>query len=322
FLAGCDAMARGAALGGFAEAAQRGGAARDWQAVCAAAHAVPPGDEAAARHFFETAFQPYGISADGSAAGLFTGYYEPEVAGARQPGGIYRYPIYRRPPGLPAGPGHRPYFTRAQIDAGALRGRHLELFWLADPIDAFFLHIQGAARIRLPDGQVVRVSYDGQNGRTYVPIGRVLVDRGQMTLDQVSMQSIRAWLVAHPSEAQGLMEQNPSYVFFRELRGVPADEGPPSALGAPLSPRRSLAVDKSFVPLGAPVWVDTTDPTGAPLRRLAVAQDLGGAIRGPVRADIFFGWGPAAEEAAGRMHQQGHDFVLLPRRPGDALAAR
>ena len=181
--------------------------------------------------------------------------------------------------------------------------------------------MQGAGRVRLPDGSIVRVTYDGQNGRTYVPIGRVLVDRGEMTLDQVSMQSIRAWLVAHPSEAAGVMDANPSYVFFREVPDAPPDQGPPSTLGVPLSPGRSIAVDKTFVPLGAPVWIDTRDPVdGAKLQRLMMAQDLGGAIRGPIRADIFFGWGKDAEERAGRMRQPGEEILLLPK-AGDRAAA-
>ncbi|WP_264712190.1 murein transglycosylase A [Limobrevibacterium gyesilva] len=315
FLASCDQMASAPAqqLGGQGEAAARGGTPAQWQASCAAARAVPPGDDAAARSFFEAAFQPFGLSSDGSAQGLFTGYYEPEVAGARAPGGIYRYPIYRRPADLPPGRA-TPYFSRADIEAGALNRKRLELLWLADPIDVFFLHIQGAGRIRLPNGQIVRVSYDGQNGQTYVPIGRVLVDRGEMTLDQVSMQTIRGWLVSHPEQAREVMNQNPSYVFFREVNGVSADVGPPGALGAPLAPGRSVAVDKGYIPLGAPLWIDTLDPLdGSKMRRVMVAQDLGGAIRGPVRADIFFGWGKEAEERAGRMRQQGIAFLFLPK---------
>jgi membrane-bound lytic murein transglycosylase A len=309
-----------AALGGQGEAAALGGIAARWQTVCAAARSVPTGDDPAARTFFEAWLRPYGVSADGKADGLFTGYYEPEVAGSRTRTGVYRWPLLRRPPDL----GTRPaYYTRAQIETGALKGRHLELLWLADPIDAFFLHVQGAGRVRLPDGEIVRVTYDGQNGRTYVPIGRVLVDRGEMTLDQVSMQSVRAWLVAHPDQAPAVMDANPSYVFFREVRDVRPDEGPPSTLGVPLTPGRSLAVDKDFIPLGAPVWIDTNDPvTGSKLQRLMMAQDLGGAIKGPVRADIFFGWGKDAEQRAGLMRQQGTEVVLLPRPDAGRTAAQ
>jgi membrane-bound lytic murein transglycosylase A len=322
FLASCDALRAqpNQPLGGQGEAAVRGGIAAEWQPACIAGRAVPPGDDVAARGFFEAWFQAYGVSTDGTAQGLFTGYFEPEVAGARTPGGIYRYPLLRRPSDLGS---RKPYFTRAEIEHGALRSRRLELLWLADPIDVFFLHVQGAGRVRLPDGHVVRVTYDGQNGQTYVPIGRVLVDRGEMTLDQVSMQSIRAWLVAHPQQAAAVMDANPSYVFFREVPDARPDQGPPSTLGAPLSPGRSIAVDKTFIPLGAPVWIDTTDPVdGAKIQRLMMAQDLGGAIRGPVRADIFFGWGKDAEEHAGRMREQGTEILLLPRQAADKTATR
>lgn len=309
FIAGCARMT-GRSLGGQGQAAALGGASRQWQAACAAAAQTPPSDTEA-RAFFEAMMQPYGVSSDGTAEGLFTGYYEPEAMGSRTPGGRFRTPIYRRPPGLVSG---KPFLARAEIARGALANKHLELLWLADPIDAFFLEIQGSGRVLLPDGSTVRLNYDGQNGRGYVPIGRVLVDRGEMTLPQVSMQSIRAWLETHPDQARNVMDQNPSYVFFRETNGVSADTGAPGALGVPLSPMRSIAVDKGFIPLGAPVWINTRDALdGSPFRHLMVAQDLGGAIRGPIRADIFFGWGKDATERAGRMRQQGTEIVLLPR---------
>jgi membrane-bound lytic murein transglycosylase A len=207
-----------------------------------------------------------------------------------------------------------PYWDRTAIESGALDRQRLGILWLADPVDAFILQVQGSGRVRLADGRVVRVSYAGQNGRPYVPIGRVLADRGEMKLDQVSMQSIRAWLAAHPAEAASVMNQNPSYVFFREIIDVSPQDGPPGSLGAPLTPGRSVAVDRNFIPLGAPVWVATTDPvTGSPLQRLMMAQDIGGAIKGPVRADLFWGWGQGAEDRAGKMRQPGTEFVLLPR---------
>ena len=309
FVAGCSKMS-GRALGGQGQMASLGGSARQWQSACAAANQTP-NDDIAARVFFEANLTPYGLSSDGSAEGLFTGYYEPEVAGSRTQTGPYRFPVYRRPPGLTTG---RPFLTRAEIDRGALANKRLELVWLADATDAFFLHIQGSGRVRLPDGQVMRLNYDAQNARAYVPLGRILVDRGEMTLPEVSMQSIRAWLEKHPGQARTVMDQNPSYVFFREIRGVSDDTGAPGALGVPLTPWRSIAVDKGFIPLGAPVWLDTRDAIdGSPFRRLMVAQDLGGAIRGPVRADIFFGWGADAEKRAGLMRQQGTEIVLLPR---------
>ncbi|MCC6718624.1 MAG: MltA domain-containing protein [Acetobacteraceae bacterium] len=280
--------------------------------LCTEARTLPPGDDAAARAFFERSFRPYLASTDGSAKGLVTGYYEPEFRAARRRGGIYQTPLLRRPPGQVQG---RVLPSRAQIERGALARRGLEMLWVADPVDAFFLHIQGSGRARLPNGEVIRLTYDGQNGQTYVPIGRVLVDRGEMALEDVSMQSIRAWLVAHPREAKGVMDQNPSYIFFREVRDAAPDAGPPGAMGVPLTPLRSVAVDRVHIPLGTPVWLDTNDaltPT-TPFRRLMMAQDVGGAIRGPLRADIFFGWGPDAEARAGKMRQPGSVYVLLPR---------
>ena len=207
-----------------------------------------------------------------------------------------------------------PYYDRTEIVDGALRGKRLELLWLANPVDAFFLQIQGSGRVRLPDNRVVRVTYAGQNGRPYVAIGKVLADQGAIPLPQVSMQSIRAWLESHPDQAASVMARNPSYVFFRELTGVRPEDGPLGALGAALTPMRSVAVDRSYVPLGAPLFIDTTDPIdGSPIQRMMVAQDTGGAIKGPVRADVFFGWTPDAENRAGRMRQLGHAFILLPK---------
>lgn len=332
FVAGCARMVD--TLGGSGEAATRGGTAASWAGACNAARAVPRGDDAAARAFFEAAFQPYAVSADGRDTGLFTGYYEPDVRGSRSPGAGYDVPLLGRPTDLVQVDlggfasdlkGRRiggrlvsgnmvPYYDRAEIVGGALRGKRLELIWLADPIDAFFLQIQGSGRVQLPDGRVARVTYAGQNGRPYVAIGKVLADQGAIPLEQVTMQSIRTWLQSHPAEAAGVMDRNPSYVFFRELTGTRPDEGPPGALGAALTPGRSVAVDRSYIPLGAPMFLDTTDPvSGVAIQRMMVAQDLGGAIKGPVRADIFFGWGREAEDKAGRMHSTGRQFLLLPK---------
>jgi membrane-bound lytic murein transglycosylase A len=306
FLAGCARMV-GQNLGGAGEAALRGGSSPSWRASCTAAATVPAGNDRAARAFFERYFQPWLASIDGSAQGKFTGYYEPELKGARQRGGIYQTPLLRRP-----GPGRS--LSRAQIVAGGLAHQRLELLYVSDPIDAFFLQIQGAGRVRMPDGRDIRVSYDGQNGQAYIPIGRILVDRREMKLEDVTLQSIRAWLIAHPKQAPALMNMNPSYVFFREIPGTAPEQGPPGALGAPLTPLRSIAVDKSFIPMGAPVWIETTDPvTAAPIRQIMMAQDVGGAIKGAIRADIFFGWGAAAEERAGRMNKPGAVYIFLPR---------
>jgi membrane-bound lytic murein transglycosylase A len=322
------ALARSCAARDASAAAPGTGAAglsdTAWDAPCGALDAAVLNDRDAARAFFERWFAPWRI--DGT--GLFTGYYEPEVRGALAPGGRYAVPLYRRPPEVvavdlgefrDAWRGERiagrvedgrlhPLPTRAEIDAGALAGRGLEIAWLDDAADAFFLQIQGSGRVRLPDGTLRRVGYDGGNGRPYTAIGRVLVERGAMPLEAVSMQSIRAWLAAHPDEADELMRRNASYVFFRWLDG----DGPLGTQRTVLVPGRSLAVDPRFVPLGVPVWIDV-DGDGGRLRRLTVAQDTGGAIRGAVRGDVFFGAGPDAAEAAGRLRAPGLAWLLLPK---------
>lgn len=330
------AMPPDRALGGAEAAAPRAGRVADWLPLCAEAARIQPGDHAATRAFFEARFQPWlaqnvsGTQPD--PFGLFTGYFEPEVPGSRRrrPDGV---PLLTRPPDLvqvelgdfaedlrgrrTAGRVEQgrllPYASRAEIERGALDGRRLELVWLDDPIDAFFLHIQGSGRVKLAEGGIARVGFAGQNGHPYVPIGRVLVARGAMTQDEVGMQSIRAWLAANPAEARAVMQQNPSYIFFREIRGLGPDEGPPGAFGAPLTAERSIAVDRSFIPLGIPVFIDVPHPlTQAPWRRVLMAQDIGGAIRGPVRGDVFWGTGAAAGEAAGRMRSRGAWWLLLP----------
>ncbi|MFQ5692870.1 MAG: murein transglycosylase A [Nitrospinota bacterium] len=316
----------------------------DWRAVCAAAakwaEAGPRGDEEA-RAFFERWFVPLRATNRGDPRGLFTGYYEPVLRGARTRGGRFTVPIYRRPPdlvtvdlglfrrelrgrriaGRVVGGELRPYDDRAAINAGTLEGRGLELVWVDDPVAAFFLHVQGSGRVILKDGEVLRLGYDAQNGHPYRAIGRDLIDRGVLSRASVSLQTIRAWMKEHPEEARKLMERNPSYVFFRRVEG----DGPVGAQGAVLTPLRSLAVDRRFIPLGVPLWVDTTAPAATPggaeepegsfrpLRRLFIAQDTGGAIRGPVRGDVFWGSGPEAEAAAGRMKQEGEYYLLLPR---------
>jgi membrane-bound lytic murein transglycosylase A len=323
-----------ASLGGGGTAAQLGGTAGQWRPLCAAVAALPPDDDAATRAMLEHTLQAYAISDSAQTQGLFTGYYEPQVDGATQRGGRYQTALLGRPHDLVQADlgafatdlkGRSivgrvtdgrlvPYYDRTQIERGALAAQHLAMLYLADPIDAFFLEIQGSGRVRLPNGQIVRVTYDGQNGRPYVPIGRLLIERGKLTRDEVSLQTIRAWLVAHPDQAPALMDANPSYVFFTLLPNTPPDQGPPGALGVALTPDRSLAVDRHFLPLGAPVFVATSNPLdAAPWRHLLLAQDVGGAIKGPVRGDIFFGWGAGAEAMAGRMKQPGTAYLLLPR---------
>ena len=317
------------------------GTVADWRPVCTAAAQLPPGDAPAARRFFETGFQPWRAADRDDPQGLFTGYYEPLLSGSRTRSGRFTVPLLRRPPDLvevdlgqfrPALRGQRiagrldagrlrPYASRAEIEGGALTARGLEMLWVDDAVDAFFLHIQGSGRVRLADGTILRVGYEAQNGHAYVPIGRVLAERGEIPRDAVSMPSIRAWLAAHPAQARQLMNENPSYVFFRELKG----EGPIGAQGVPLTPGRSLAVDPGFVPYGVPVWLDAEDPlsSSARVRRLMVAQDTGGAIRGPVRGDVFWGFGAEAAERAGRMKSRGGYWLLLPKgiRPPQARSA-
>lgn len=334
-LAGWQQDDAGAALAAFARSCAAlmkapsgstlgvGGAIESWQAACAA---LPAGaDAATARGYFEHWFQPWQAGNNGDSDGLFTGYYEPELKGAREKEKGFATPLMKRPPDLvmvdlgrfrPAWRGEHiagrvvngslsPYESRAQIERGALDRFHLPFLWVADPVDAFFLEIQGSGRIILPDGSMVRVGYDGQNGQPYVPVGRLLVERGDLPKDDVSLQTIRAWIEAHPKAGKALMDENPSYVFFREFSG----DGPLGSEGVVLTPRRSLAVDRRFVPLGVPVFLDA----GEGLRRLMVAQDTGGAIRGPVRGDVFWGDGAEAEARAGAMKARGRYYLLLPK---------
>ncbi|MBX6743146.1 MAG: MltA domain-containing protein [Acetobacteraceae bacterium] len=288
-----------------------------WEAACAEAAALAegmgqasgPAGQALVRDFLERRFQPFALG-----SGLLTGYYEPELRGAEYPVSPFLVPLYALPPPPPEG---QLLPDRAEIEAGALEGRGLEIAWVDDPIAAFFLHIQGSGRILLNDGRVLRLGFAGKNGHPYRSIGRVLVESGAIPLESISMQAIRDWLAAAgPGSAAALLRQNPSYVFFRPVEGLRPDQGPPGTLGVPLTPGRSLAVDPAFIPLGAPVFVATRDPLdGTPLRRLLLAQDTGSAIRGPARGDIFWGWGEAATARAGRMREMGEIFVLLPREP-------
>src|SRR5712671_7673338 len=279
----------------------------DWRALCWTAEALPARDDAAARRFFEAGFVPFAVADHGAREGLFTGYYEIELNGSRRKHGRYQTPIYRKLPDLGSGL----FPTRAEIEDGALAGRGLELLWVDDPIDAFFLQIQGSGRVRLSGGGTVRVGYDGQNGLPYVPVGRLLVERGVLPRAQVTMISIRDWMNEHPDAGAALRRENPSYVFFREQ----GDEGAVGAGGVVLTAERSLAVDRAYVALGLPIWIEADERFAAAegVRRLVVAQDTGGAIKGPVRGDLFWGFGPAAAWRAGMMKDRGTYYLLLPR---------
>ena len=302
-----------------------------WQAVCVDAKNLNGMDNAVVRAFLEQRFQPYEIfNPDNTLEGTITGYYEPLIKGDRLPIGKARFPIFATPEDLivvdlssvyPELKSMRlrgklqgnkvvPYATRGEIENGNFDGKPIA--WAEDAVELFFLQIQGSGRIELPDGSHLRVGYADQNGHPYKSIGKILVDRGELKLEEASMQSIKAWGVANPDKLSELLNSNPSYVFFRELpNGL---SGPLGALGVPLTAGRSIAIDPKFIPLGAPVFLSTTFPNSEkPLNRLMMAQDTGGAIRGAVRADLFWGFGNEAGELAGKMKQRGKMWVLLPR---------
>ena len=302
----------------------------DWRDACQALKQAPEGNDEALRALLSEHFRPFLVVAGDGNPGLFTGYYEAELRGAQFPGDAYRWPIYRKPSDMVTVDlgrfradleGERlvgrvekgrlvPYFTREEIDRGALAGQNLELLWVDDPADAFFLHVQGSGQVVLPDGRRVRVGFAGSNGLTFYAIGRAMIDEGIVSRKDASAQAILAWLRDNPEDGQAMMARNPRFIFFQEIEG----DGPVGAQGVALVPGRSLAVDPAFLPLGAPLWLDTTWPgTDKPLRRLVVAQDVGNAIKGPVRGDLFWGSGAPALEQAGRMKQKGRYFLLLPR---------
>ena len=275
----------------------------DWAPICRLA-ADAGATDASAKAFFELVFKPVQI---GTTPALFTGYYEPELHGSPARTPRFAYPIYARPPELQDG---QVFYDRAAIERGVLRGRGLELAWLEDPVEVFFLHIQGSGRIKMTDGRVMRVGYAGRNGHAYVSVGKEMVARGTMSADQVSAQGIRAFVRNNPSVGAALLNINPSFIFFRKIAGLPADKGPIGAMGKSITTLRSVAIDPDFTPLGAPVWIEKDGAN--PFRRLMVAQDTGGAIKGPQRADIFYGTGAQAGNDAGTIKDGGRLIVLLP----------
>ncbi|MFD1511598.1 murein transglycosylase A [Lacimonas salitolerans] len=279
----------------------------DWTSLCAVAENIEN-----PRAFFELFFRPVLIR-DGKDA-LFTGYFEPELDGALRPDARYRYPVYATPPEARGGS----FVSRREIEeGGVLRGRGLEIAWVDDPVELFFLQIQGSGRIRLPDGRMIRVGYGGKNGHEYRSVGQEMVRRGIYQTHQVSAQVIKNWVRRNPAQGQELLWHNPSFVFFREVSEVPADRGPLGAMNRSITTMRSVAVDPAFVPLGAPVWVEKEGQN--PIRRLMIAQDTGSAIKGAQRADIFFGTGDQAGRAAGRLRDPGRMLVLLPIQRAYAL---
>ena len=308
-------------------------------AACAAAAKLPGTvTKAAAKAFFEQNFTPNAVTHAGP-QGLLTGYYEPVLLGSRTPQGAFQTPIYKRPPDLvnlvdetqrgakssaltharKTDKGTEPYATRAQIEQGALKGKNLELIYFADSVDVFFMQIQGSGRVKLTDGSTIRIHYDGKNGHPYSSIGRYLIEKGLLAADKVSMGALKRWLKADPERGKQVMWQNASYVFFRELKG-PEAKGPLGAMNAQLTPGRSLAVDPGHHALGTPIYVTAADMThvvkAGAFNRLMVAQDVGSAIKGPERGDIYFGSGDTAGKLAGVTKHPGTFIVLLPNDPG------
>jgi membrane-bound lytic murein transglycosylase A len=302
----------------------------DWAATCQAARALQAAnggaDEARVRSFLRERLQPWRVeTAEGAAEGLITGYFEPLIEGSLKRSSRFSVPLHAPPADLAS---RRPWFSRAEIAQlpaaqAALRGR--EVAWVADPLDAFVLQVQGSGRLALaqPDGQrqVVRVAFAGHNDQPFRSPARWLVEQGAFTLEQASWPAIKDWARANPRRVPELLNVNPRYVFFRQEALSDATVGPLGAQGVPLTPGRSIAVDKDSVPYGTPVWIATTEPQPwsptapppRPLERLVVAQDTGGAIIGAVRADYFWGWSEGAEERAGRMKQPLRMWVLWPR---------
>jgi membrane-bound lytic murein transglycosylase A len=316
FLASCGALKNQAA----------------WQAVCGVATALGEPSRETLYRFFETNFTPYQVvNADGGDSGLVTGYYEPLLNGSRTRSARYHVPVYGVPDDLLVidlaevypelknmrlrgrvdGKRIVPYFNRAQIETGAAPVTGKEIVWVEDSVELFFMQIQGSGRVKLDNSGTIALGYAEQNGYPYRSIGRLLVDRGDLPLEKASMQGIKTWAKQNPDKLQDLLNYNASYVFFREM--PPNLPGPLGALGVPLTARRSIAVDARYIPLGAPVFLATTMPNSRqPLYRLMLAQDTGGAIRGAVRADFFWGFGDEATALAGRMRQSGKMWVLLP----------
>lgn len=309
--------------------------AEDWRPACDAAAALAEDVSADdTRQYFQSMFRPFAALGPDGDQGLFTGYFEIEIRGARSQQDGFGVPIYRLPDdhviadlGVfdPEMKGRElvgrvengrfvPYHTRGDIEGGALGDQNLEFLWIDDPVDVFMLHVQGSGRVVLPDGGVVRVGFAGHNGHDYASIGRALIERGEISKEKASWGGIRGWIDANPDKAAALFAENPRFIFFRFLDGIPPEAGPIGAQGVPLTPGRSLAVDRSFFPMGLPVWLDTNWPNdeSRPLRRLMVAQDAGGAIKGPVRGDFFWGFGADALAEAGKMRSRGRYFILLP----------
>ena len=305
-----------------------------WLGVCIIAKSHGNLSDAEAREFFESNFDVRPVYAEGGETeGLITGYYEPLLKGSWERSEEFRYPLYGVPKDLLIidlgriypqlkdlrlrgkldGNKVVPYYDRARLDDDQDLLQGTEILWVDSLVDQFFLHVQGSGRIQLTDGSTVAVGYAGQNGHPYQSIGRVLIQMGELDREEVTLFTIKDWLRSNPTRINEVLAKNPSYIFF-ELRDAQAD-GPVGSLNVTLTPERSIAVDRNVIPLGAPVWLQTTLPNAqqSPLNRLMLAQDTGGAIKGQIRADVFWGRGDEAERMAGLMKQQGELFVLLPK---------
>ncbi len=307
----------------------------DWEPICESVAQLqnPTSDEV--RAFMQQHFKPHRVHGkNGKLDGLITGYYEPVLDGSRTRTEQFAYPIYAQPEDMliieladiyPKLKGMRlrgrldgnrvlPYWSREEIDGPEQPLAGKEIIWIDDPYGSFFTQIQGSGRVRLQDGSMVGVGYANQNGHPYFAVGKKLVEIGALSLQEVSLFTIKQWLHDNPDRAPEILNANPSYVFFELRESV--DEGPRGSLNVPLTSERSIAVDRRVIPLGTPVWLQTTLPDGAAYERLMIAQDTGGAITGPVRADVFFGIGERAEQLAGEMKQRGQMFALLPKKAG------
>jgi membrane-bound lytic murein transglycosylase A len=289
------------------------GTPMDWLEPCYAASTYLNSTKAGdlrAKQFFEKYFIPFKAHNNFSSEGLFTGYYEPLLKGSLKKSAKYKYPVYKRPAELVNG---TPFLSRKEIEEGALDNRGLELVYVDNPVDLFFLHVQGSGRIYLDDGKQFKLGFDGKNNLPYSSIGKILIESSEIAKEDMSADTIKLWLHENPKSATEIMQSNESFIFFKELK----DTGPVGAQGVELTPESSLAVDKRFIPYGIPVWLDTTLPdTGegeVAFKKLLIAQDTGSAIRGPVRGDIFFGHGKRAEELAHNMQQTGEYYLLIPK---------
>jgi membrane-bound lytic murein transglycosylase A len=280
----------------------------EWRTICEAGSAVKDGDNVGAKRFFEENFRPLAVKVPGN----FTGYFEPEMRGSRAPSRIFSVPVYRRPGDLT----DQPYLTRAEIEQGALKGKGLEIAYVQDPVALFEVQVQGSGRVHLAEGGTLSLGFDGSNNRPYTAIGNTLVEMGVMQKDKATWPAIRDWLKRNPVKARDVMRKNERFIFFKDTKSAAAT----GSEGVPLTAQRSLAVDTVYTPYGTPIWIETTRPvTGKPgatetYRHLMVAQDSGTAIKGPARADIFFGNTPQAADWAGRMVGGGRAIVLVPNR--------